>query len=119
MSHLHAEYLEIHNPGLLPLGVTPRNILHATAKRNPLLAQVFYDLKLMEREGSGYDRIYEILLMHGKPVPETREDNERVVVRVERRVVRPEILEFLARVDDQLDLRACPAILHNGHNAPR
>jgi len=51
--NLHPDYLEIHNPGLLPLGVTPRNILHTSVKRNIHLAKVFYDLKLMEQEGSG------------------------------------------------------------------
>ena len=70
--NLHPDRLEIVNPGLLPLGVTPRNILHTTVRRNEQLARVFHDLKLMEREGSGYDRLYEVLLSQGRPLPELR-----------------------------------------------
>jgi len=44
------------NPGPLPLGVTPQNVLHTTVRRNEHLARLFHDLKLMEREGSGFDR---------------------------------------------------------------
>ncbi len=60
--NLFPDRLEVHNPGLLPLGVTPKNILHTTIKRNEHLARVFYNLRLMEREGSGFDRMYEVLL---------------------------------------------------------
>ena len=60
--NLYPDRLEVVNPGLLPLGVTPRNILHTTVRRNEQLARVFHELKLMEREGSGYDELYEVLL---------------------------------------------------------
>jgi ATP-dependent DNA helicase RecG len=102
--NLHPDYLEIHNPGLLPLGVTPGNILQKTVRRNNLLAQVFHDLKLMEREGTGYDRIYETQLTQAKAIPQVREDEDRVIVRVERRVIRPELVNFMAAVDDQFAL---------------
>lgn len=102
--NLHPDYLEIHNPGLLPLGVTPRNILQKTVRRNNLLAQVFHDLKLMEREGTGYDRVYETQLTQAKAIPQVREDEDRVIVRVERRVIRPELVNFMAAVDDQFAL---------------
>jgi len=55
--NLYPDRLQIVNPGLLPLGVYTRNILHASVRRNENLAKVFHDLKLMEREGSGYDAI--------------------------------------------------------------
>ena len=102
--NLYPDYLEIHNPGLLPLGVTPGNILQKTVRRNNLLAQVFHDLKLMEREGTGYDRIYETQLTQAKAIPQVREDEDRVVVHVERRILRPELISFLAAVDDQFFL---------------
>ena len=51
----------------LPLGVTPRNILHASRRRNEGLARIFHDLGLMEREGSGFDLIYDRLLSQGRP----------------------------------------------------
>ena len=102
--NLHPDRLEVHNPGLLPLGVTPRNILHTTVKRNELLAKVFYDLKLMEREGSGYDRIYVTLLTSGRPAPLVSEGNDRVSVVIQRRIVRPEVVDFLAKADQHFNL---------------
>jgi ATP-dependent DNA helicase RecG len=102
--NLYPDRLEIHNPGLLPLGVTPQNILHASQKRNEHLAKVFYDLKLMEREGSGYDRMYQAQLENGKPLPVVVEGDDRVVVTVEKRIVRPEVVEFISKAVQQFEL---------------
>ncbi len=102
---LHPHHLEIHNPGLLPLGVTPRNILHASVKRNIHLAKVFYDLNLMEQEGSGYDRIYEDLLRTAKRPPVVEEGSDRVAVTVESRILKTETLRFMERVNDRYELR--------------
>lgn len=102
--NLHTDRLEIVNPGLLPLGVTPRNILHTTVRRNEQLARVFHDLKLMEREGSGYDKLYEVLLSQGRPLPELREGPDRVEVTVRRRVVKPEVIDFLTKADQTFQL---------------
>jgi ATP-dependent DNA helicase RecG len=102
--NLHPEHLEMHNPGSLPLGVTPTNILQKTVRRNNHLAQIFHDLKLMEREGTGYDRIYEAQLTQAKAVPLVREEDDRVVVRVERRILKPDLIDLLARLDEQFGL---------------
>jgi ATP-dependent DNA helicase RecG len=102
--NLHPEHLEIHNPGSLPLGVTPTNILQKTVRRNNHLAQIFHDLKLMEREGTGYDRIYETQLAQAKAVPLVREEDDRVAVRVERRILKPDLIDLLARLDEQFGL---------------
>ncbi len=102
--NLFSDRLEVHNPGLLPLGVTPRNILHVSQKRNEHLARVFYDLRLMEREGSGYDRMYQAQLENGKPVPVVIEGDDRVVVLVEKRIVRPEVVEFISKAVEQYEL---------------
>ena len=83
--NLHPDRLEMVNPGLLPLGVTPQNILHTTVRRNEHLARIFHDLKLMEREGSGFDRLYEVLLSQGRPAPELHEGPDRVEVTIRRR----------------------------------
>ncbi len=80
--NLHADRLEIHSPGSLPLGVTPGNILHARVRRNESFARLFHDLGLMEGEGTGYDRVYDLLLTSGKPPPEVREAFDRVEVTV-------------------------------------
>jgi len=102
--NLYPDRLEIVNPGLLPLGVTPRNILHTTVRRNEQLARVFHDLKLMEREGSGYDRLYEVLLSQGRPIPELREGPDRVEVTVRRRVLKPEVIDFMTKADQTFHL---------------
>ncbi len=84
--NLHPDRLEAVNPDPLPLGVTPQNVLHTTVRRNEHLARLFHDLKLMEREGSGFDKIFEVLLTQGRPAPELREANDRVEVTVRRRI---------------------------------
>lgn len=104
--NLHPDRLEIHNPGLLPLGVTPRNILHKSVQRNPHLAKVFYDLKLMEKEGSGYDKIYESLLSSGKPIPEPAEEFDRVKVTVRRRIVNKHVIQFIEKVHQEFQLKS-------------
>jgi ATP-dependent DNA helicase RecG len=102
---LYPDRLEIKNPGLLPLGVTPANILHTSVQRNRYLAQLFYALHLMEREGSGYDRLYDVLLSRGRPVPLVREENDSVTVCVERRIIKPEIVSLLTAASQRFGLR--------------
>ena len=103
--NLFTDRLEIHSPGLLPLGVTPQNIISLSIRRNTHLAQVFYDLQLMEREGYGYDRVYEILLSEGKPIPVVEEGNDRVTVTVYRRIVKPEIVRLIEKANEEYQLR--------------
>lgn len=102
--NLHPDRLEVHNPGLLPIGVTPRNILHTSSKRNPHLAKMFYDLKLMEGEGSGFDRMYEVLLTSGRPIPEVQQGDDRVVVTVRKQITRTVIVDFMVKADQSLPL---------------
>lgn len=102
--NLYPDRLEVHNPGLLPLGVTPHNILHSTVKRNEHLANLFYALGLMEQEGSGIDRIYEVLLGSGKRLPEVREDGDRVTVTVYKRVLNPAVLDFTSKAYQSFNL---------------
>ena len=80
----------ITNPGTLPIGVTINNILQKSEKRNIHLAKVFYDLHLMEAEGSGYDLIYETLLTSGKSKPMVYEGNDFVEVTVFRKFISKE-----------------------------
>jgi len=103
--NLHPDRLEVVNPGLLPLGVTPQNILHQSVRRNNELARVFHDLGLMEREGSGYDLIFEVLLSQGRPLPKLFEGPDFVKVVVEKRIVKREVIDFLAKADQTFSLR--------------
>jgi ATP-dependent DNA helicase RecG len=102
--NLHPDRLHVVNPGLLPLGVTPRNILHQSVRRNNVLAKVFHDLGYMEREGSGFDLIYEILTSQGRPLPHVTEGVDSVTVTIPRRVIKPEVIDFLAKADAHLQL---------------
>lgn len=102
--NLHPDRLEVVNPGRLPLGVTPRNILHASRRRNEGLARVFHDLGLMEREGSGFDLMYDRLLSQGRPAPVPEEGPDWVKVTIQRRIVKPEVLRLIAEVDERFQL---------------
>ena len=102
--NLHPDRLEMVNPGPLPLGVTPQNVLHTTVRRNEHLARLFHDLKLMEREGSGFDKIFEVLLSQGRPAPELIESYDRVQVTVRRRILKPEVIDFIAKADQTYQL---------------
>ena len=103
--NLYNDRLEIHSPGLLPLGVTPENILTKSVQRNPLLAKLFYDLKLMEKEGSGYDKVYELLLGNGKEVPQVFEGDDRVVVIIKKQIISNEVLRLMDKASKELQLR--------------
>lgn len=102
--NLHPDRLEVINPGLLPMGVTPKNALHTTVRRNEHLARLLHDLKLMEREGSGFDRIFEVLLSQGRPVPELSEAHDRVQVTVHRRILKPEVIDVMAKANQTYPL---------------
>lgn len=102
--NLHPDRLEVVNPGRLPLGVTPQNILHASRRRNDALARVFHDLGLMEKEGSGFDLLYERLLATGRAAPAVTEGPDSVHVTVPRRVLHPGVLRLLADADQRHQL---------------
>lgn len=84
---VYSDRMTITNPGVLPVGVTVNNILQKTQKRNIHLAKVFYDLHLMEAEGSGFDLMYETLLMAGKNKPIVVEGDDFVEVSVYRKII--------------------------------
>lgn len=83
---LYPDHMTITNPGLLPIGVTVNNILQKTVKRNVHLAKLFYDLHLMEAEGTGYDLMYETLLTVGKKKPLVVEGEDYVEISISRNI---------------------------------
>lgn len=103
--NIFPDRLEIHNPGRLPYGVTPQNILSQSVRRNEHLSKVFYDLNLMEREGSGYDLVYEMLLAAGKPLPIVQEGDDRVTVIVRKQVISKEIVKLMDKADQEFQLK--------------
>lgn len=102
--NLHPDRLEIVNPGPLPLGVTPGNVLHASVRRNEHLARLCHDLKLMEREGSGFDAIYDVLLSQGRPAPVVEEGPDWVRVTLARTAPDRQVLMFIAKASETYPL---------------
>ncbi len=88
--NIYPDRMVVVNPGRLPLGVTPNNILRTTVKRNKELSRLFYALHIMEGEGSGYDLMYETQLSLGKSIPMVKEGDDYVTVTVERKIVSKE-----------------------------
>ncbi len=56
----------------------------------------------MEREGSGYDAVYETLLSQGKQLPEIEEGADWFSVTVKRRVFNLKIVDFIAKADEPI-----------------
>jgi len=88
--NIYPDRMEVVNPGRLPLGVTPNNILRTTVKRNKELSRLFYALHIMEGEGSGYDLMYETQLSLGKSIPIVKEGEDSVSVTIARKIVSKE-----------------------------
>jgi Predicted transcriptional regulator containing an HTH domain and an uncharacterized domain shared with the mammalian protein Schlafen len=80
------------------------NILHASRRRNDGLARVFHDLALMEKEGTGFDLMYDRLLSSGRAVPMPVEGEDSVKVVIERRILRPELIQLLEDADRRFQL---------------
>jgi len=103
--NIYPDRLEIHSPGRLPFGVTPGNILSQSVRRNEHLSKIFYDLELMEKEGSGYDLIYAKLLFSGKPIPEVIEGDDRVTVIVKKQYISKEIVKMMDAINLKYQLK--------------
>ena len=88
--NIYPDRMVVVNPGRLPLGVTPNNILRTTVKRNIELSRLFYALHIMEGEGSGYDLMYSTQLSLGKSIPTVREGEDSVSVTIARKIVSKE-----------------------------
>ena len=103
--NIFPDRLEIHSPGRLPYGVTPKNILSQSIRRNEQLSKVFYDLGLMEKEGSGYDLVYAKLLGSGKPLPVVRETDDRVTVIIKKQFVSKEVVRLMDKAGSEFNLK--------------
>ena len=92
---VYPDRMAITSPGGLPLGVTKYNILHERFRRNPHLIKILYDLKLMEAEGSGYDMIYEKLVVDAKELPVIDSDFNKVAVSLNSKIVDIDALNLI------------------------
>ena len=78
------EAVEISSPGGFVEGVTLENLLVTPPRpRNPVLADAFKRIGLVERTGRGVDIIFQGLLRYGRPAPDySRSNATSVVVRL-------------------------------------
>lgn len=81
----YPDHIFIASPGGLPDGITLQNLLvHEPKARNPLLADAFKRIGLIERTGRGVDKIYLGQVRYGRPAPDysrTDDYGVRVVLR--------------------------------------
>jgi ATP-dependent DNA helicase RecG len=103
--NIYHDRLEIHNPGNLPYGVTPKNILSKSVRRNENLCKVFFDLNLMESEGSGYDTVFAKLLEIGKALPIVSEKDDSVTVKIEKDFVNRSIVRLMDKIKSDFPLK--------------
>jgi len=77
---LHADHLFITNPGGFLEGIRLDNLLvHEPKPRNPLLAEAFRCIGLVETTGRGIDKIYLGQLWYGRSLPDyTQSDRDGV-----------------------------------------
>ena len=59
----------------------------------------------MEREGSGYDLVYALLLGSGKPLPIVKETDERVKVIVKKQFVSKEVVRLMDKASTEFSLK--------------
>jgi len=70
---IYDQSLQIWSPGFLPFGMTVEELLrpnHSSKPRNRLIAQVFYDMGMIEQYGSGIERVVDACVEAGLPKPE-------------------------------------------------
>lgn len=104
--NLYHDHLEVVNPGLFPIGVTAANVLHKNVRRNPYLAQVFYDLHLMDKEGSGIDKMYQVLLSNAKHIPIPYQGDDYVKFTINKRISKTEIVSLINRANEEFLLNS-------------
>ncbi len=59
----------------------------------------------MEKEGSGYDKIYAILLSAAKAIPIVQEGNDRVSVIIKKRIANKDIINFIDKANTDFQLK--------------
>lgn len=101
--HHYPDRLEIMNPGGLTGGITPSNILrHQPKRRNPLLAEVLARLGLVERAGVGVDKMFNLMLRHGKEPPEFLNYPDAVTLSLHSPGFDADFVRFVARKQEEM-----------------
>ena len=103
------DHIRIWNPGLLPYGMTFEELhkrTHASKPRNKFIAQVFYDLGIIERYGSGIHRILDACAVAGLPEPTFSESSGGLVVTFRKAVTATCRQQKGEKVESQSELPA-------------
>ena len=98
--------IEINNPGSLPFGITLEQVLNGSSRlRNPVIAGVFRELKLIERWGTGIRRIQDACREQGLQMPHFQElNNQFKVTLYSRRASIPVVRPWQQQLLDYLEL---------------
>ena len=98
----------VHRPytvrGDIFINIHPDRI-EVVMKRNEHFANLCYALQMMEREGSGYDKMYEVLLSNGKQIPKVEEGDDYVKAIVGRRIISQEAIKVIRYALQVAELR--------------
>jgi ATP-dependent DNA helicase RecG len=101
----HQRQLIAENPGGLPLGITPENIIDRQAPRNRLIMDILLKCGLVEKSGQGVDLMFERSIQQGKPVPDfSGTDQFHVKLTLYGQVQDERFLRFLERVGKEKQL---------------
>ena len=103
---VYPDRMAITSPGSLPLGITKDNILHEKYRRNTHLIKILHDLKLMEAEGSGYDMIYEKLIVDAKELPIIESSFNKVIVSLNSKITDIDTLNLINYILEHFQLRS-------------
>lgn len=94
--------LEVTNPGGLPPGITPENIIDEQNPRNRRLAEALGRCGLVERSGQGMNLMFERAIRQSKALPDfTGTAPHTVRLTLRGQVTNPNFLGFLERVGEE------------------
>ena len=95
-------YITYYNPGGLPEGITPKNILKMQKSRNPIIARVLAKIKYIEELGEGWNKIVKEFKIHPlRPkMPELEDFKNAVLVTIHKAV-----LDIFERFKNKLNER--------------
>lgn len=87
-------YLEFESPGHFPQGIDETNFLRKTNPRNPGIMDVLREINYAEKAGSGFDKIFTVLLSKGKKLPEPIQTENSILLRVDAEVYSEKLAEL-------------------------
>lgn len=97
--------MTLENPGGLPVGITPENIIDRQVPGNRLLMDVLLRCGLVEMSGQGVDLMFERSIRQGKLVPDyTGTDQYHVKLSLECQVQDERFLLFLSKTAKETGL---------------